>query len=187
MLLVLCLASISSAASVELKIDSMISGTQCDDYMGIPSYEPSTWLKIGFVAHGFPTDMPGGIFGLETDISGTGGSGASPGHNAGWQGLCDDGTPGAAPSILSDMDLNHGTATSGMANEILLAWVEFHVPDLPFSTIITLTAENFRIHNAFNIDLTGYTGPDALEIHICPEPMTVALLGLGGLFLRRRK
>ena len=33
----------------------------------------------------------------------------------------------------------------------------------------------------------GYTVVDTLTIHQIPEPMTVALLGLGGLFLRRRK
>ena len=34
----------------------------------------------------------------------------------------------------------------------------------------------------------GYTAPvDTLTIHQVPEPMTIALLGLGGLFLRRRK
>ena len=33
-----------------------------------------------------------------------------------------------------------------------------------------------------------YVNPaDALVIHQTPEPMTIALLGLGGLFLRRRK
>jgi len=34
----------------------------------------------------------------------------------------------------------------------------------------------------------GFSVVDALTIHqVIPEPMTVALLGLGGLFLRRRK
>ena len=35
-------------------------------------------------------------------------------------------------------------------------------------------------------DATGYIVLDSLVIHQ-PEPMTIALLGLGGLFLRRRK
>ena len=38
-------------------------------------------------------------------------------------------------------------------------------------------------------DDTGYlTGTiDTITVHQIPEPMTIALLGLGGLFLRRRK
>jgi len=38
----------------------------------------------------------------------------------------------------------------------------------------------------FNLTLTMVYG-GALEIHVVPEPITIALLGLGGLFLRRRK
>ena len=34
---------------------------------------------------------------------------------------------------------------------------------------------------------TGFTAVPSLELNVIPEPMTLALLGLGGLFLRRRK
>jgi hypothetical protein len=55
----------------------------------------------------------------------------------------------------------------------------FHVPELPASTYI-------------DIDTTGVYGGALVDnldarIHVTPEPMTVMLLGLGGLFLRRRK
>ena len=61
-----------------------------------------------------------------------------------------------------------------------VAWeYEFHVPEAPASTEIYLTF------------LGQYDGADASRfnttLHIIPEPMTVALLGLGGLLLRRRK
>jgi hypothetical protein len=36
-------------------------------------------------------------------------------------------------------------------------------------------------------DESGYPTVDTLTINIIPEPMTIALLGLGGLFLRRRR
>ena len=36
-------------------------------------------------------------------------------------------------------------------------------------------------------DSTGMTIIDSILIHQIPEPITIALLGLGGLFLRRRK
>jgi hypothetical protein len=57
---------------------------------------------------------------------------------------------------------------------------DFHIPNYKkYSDII-------------NIDLQGLYGQQDLsglstEIHVTPEPITVALLGLGGLFLRRRK
>jgi len=41
-----------------------------------------------------------------------------------------------------------------------------------------------------NLYVTDWTTPtliDSVVIHQIPEPMTIALLGLGGLFLRRRK
>jgi hypothetical protein len=58
-------------------------------------------------------------------------------------------------------------------------WFEFHVAGEPSDIII--------------IELTGLYGAQqdmslwGTELHITPEPMTIALLGLGGLFLRRRK
>lgn len=62
---------------------------------------------------------------------------------------------------------------------------EFHVPDLPWSTIIFVDPIGLQLFDKFNAPLPSDVIP--LEIHVSPEPMTVALLGLGGLFLRRRK
>ena len=55
---------------------------------------------------------------------------------------------------------------------------EFHVPDLPVSTEIVI---DYEILYSIN----GVSGSETL--HVIPEPATIALLGLGGLFLRRRK
>lgn len=63
--------------------------------------------------------------------------------------------------------------------------VTFHVPQLPDSGMII-----------FDFLAGAYNGPLATEgqdewgyaaLHVTPEPMSMALLGLGGLFLRRRK
>jgi hypothetical protein len=60
---------------------------------------------------------------------------------------------------------------------------EFHVPDLPESTLIVIDDIGFV---SFLGETENINDVKSLVIHT-PEPLTIALLGLGGLFLRRRK
>jgi hypothetical protein len=62
---------------------------------------------------------------------------------------------------------------------------EFHVPDVPWSTYITICTSGSGEVTDFDLGTTVQIDP--LTIHVVPEPMTIALLGLGGLFLRRRR
>ncbi len=62
---------------------------------------------------------------------------------------------------------------------------EYHVPNVEPSTIITI-ATGAGVNEAYDTNFSAIA-VDSLAIHVIPEPMTIALLGLGGLFLRRRK
>ena len=43
------------------------------------------------------------------------------------------------------------------------------------------------VNGTYTVGSDSYGTNDTLTITVIPEPMTIALLGLGGLFLRRRK
>ena len=77
--------------------------------------------------------------------------------------------------------MNMGNSPTG---DIL--WFEFHVPELDPSTYIVIDPVQGSWNGVFAV--AGDADGLAYEVlHVIPEPMTIALLGLGGLFLRRRK
>jgi hypothetical protein len=66
------------------------------------------------------------------------------------------------------------------AGSTIFNWIDFHCEGGPGDAIITLYE-----FDGDTGDLLGVL--DQVIIHQIPEPITMALLGLGGLFLRRRK
>jgi len=81
----------------------------------------------------------------------------------------------AGSTLISSADITAGT---------VLWSFEYHVPDLPPSTTIQFGYYAVDVASGdYSHDVTTIGMP---TIHIVPEPMTIALLGLGGLFLRRR-
>jgi hypothetical protein len=93
--------------------------------------------------------------------------------------------------LVEYMSANVTSVPTVPATGVLYSF-EYHVPDVPHSTIITIETyadgSNYFLPWIDFLDgswAEGHLAP--LEIHVTPEPMTVALLGLGGLFLRRRK
>ena len=181
--LVLALSSMATAAMVGLEVTE---GASTGSFEGIPSYEDSTWITISLVESDFGTGYSDGIFQITIDkATATAGTGASPGLNSGFNDTIgkDPGTPGPATDVVTDV---FGSVTmGGSAVTGTLWWFDLHVSG-DWSDIIVIDLDGLVLGNAMGGDLT-YTGPDSLEIHVTPEPMTIALLGLGGLFLRRRK
>jgi len=65
---------------------------------------------------------------------------------------------------------------------------EFHIPDIMWSTIITISLDGLSLKNlGYNDPVPYYTQSTLLELHLAvPEPATFLLFGLGGLLLRKR-
>jgi len=67
----------------------------------------------------------------------------------------------------------------------------YHVPTLPTSSYITVASFDDGGNNWFAPDVIyvggRWDGTISTVLHVTPEPMTIGLLGIGGLFLRRRK
>jgi hypothetical protein len=178
-LLVLVIASAASAGTAWLEVDPQDQK---------PSYSFSDIITINLVGDPGITGVQ--LDALASDNGGTAGSPLflndilsdlrSPGYLVNQGGILLNYVTGSAP---------FGSAGVPPGDP---AWsFEFHVPDVPPSTeIIIFPFVDYDL-GYFDpmISFSDYSmamdvGP--LIIHV-PEPMTIALLGLGGLFLRRRK
>jgi len=99
-----------------------------------------------------------------------------------------------ATNPVSTFQGSQGTGDPAPLGQDLL-WFDYVVPDLTIGTILTI--ETFNVNDAYPASLKNFVKGDAgspilttvgsMDITIVPEPMTVLLLGLGGLFLRRRR
>jgi hypothetical protein len=185
LVLVLCLAA--SASALDINGLRVAPDDQKDHY------EHSDWITIelfldldsGELANSFVMDSL-------REGSPSPGTAASPALDTRWS-SGSGGTLGTSPELVS---FAYGAIISPDPDIEGVLWsMEYHVPDVPDSTWIEIYPYVSSAEWYFaEISITGaggvsYTVPiDGLLIHVIPEPMTVALLGLGGLVaLRRRK
>ena len=185
LVLVFCLAATASAVDIHgLRVAS-------DDAK--VHYEPSDWITIelyldldsGELTNSFVMDSL-------REGSPVAGTAASPALAGGWGGNGSPGTLGSSPELISFAYAS--VISPSVPFEGVLWSMEYHVPDVPDSTWIEIYPYISSVEWYFaeiSISETGggsYTVPiEGVLIHV-PEPMTVALLGLGGLVaLRRRK
>jgi len=160
---------------------------------------PSDIIRISIVA-----DFDAKALGIRQINDGVPGTTALPTGEAGVGGVNSLFTlaPQAGAQYLVNMDhvLFRNTAGNAIGGSLIsgsvpagqeLAWFTYHVPQVPFSTLIliepvavgTTAAGIPGVTNTANVKttLTGVT------LHVVPEPMTLSLLALGGLALLRRR
>jgi len=149
-------------------------------------YLPSANITIQVVEDTFDV----GQFGINYVNTDNGGTASAPALNARLTEIApvNAGTVVNAGGILLQAVIGSvdyfGTIGGDLAAGTVLYTFTYHVPDVPYSTMINITFAGVSIADSFYTNSTdAITG---VGIHVIPEPMTMGLLGLGGLFLRRR-
>jgi len=173
LILVLGVVNMASGAFV---LDIKVNG---DDWDGQSPVVPSDIISLG-LRH--DASLGGGILNSNVNVSDGDPSSASFSDPAsGW--LLAGGEMYEQDHGF-DMFFNGAVLFPRAAADI---WhVEFHVPDLDASSYIIIDA-NGGYWDGSNADEGSGDGLPYAMIHVIPEPMTMSLLGLGGLALIRRR
>ena len=100
----------------------------------------------------------------------------------------------APPSISGAYNTYYGSTTSTDSYAVDM-WHAFHAPGSPTAFVGVGVLSEFELNvtdlsTDIQIDMfdsSWFQTSSGVTLTLIPEPMTMALLGLGGLFLRRRK
>jgi hypothetical protein len=165
MFVVLGMASMASAA---VTVDVHVNGQQWD---GSSSVSPSDIVSVWYFESANP--FSGGFTGFNLNVS----DGDYVADSLGVLG-------GALFGGLNATDATNGFDIGGAASYFNadtaggIVHFEFHVPNLPDSSVILIrqTAGTW-----------GGGDFPSTDIHVTPEPVTMSMLGLGGLALLRRR
>ena len=175
LMLVLGLASVANAQTGTIRVDPQDAAD---------SYYPSDIITIEIVA-----DYGVGTLTIDDITTDTGGTASAPALGteiaAGY--VVQPGTLVNAGGILVSDIAGDGGGAMGTVPAGNTVWTfEYHVPDVEEpSTYITIGVNNINMTDQYYGNWVTDVG--SVVIHVVPEPMTIALLGLGGLFLRRRR
>lgn len=174
---VLAMASVANAA-LKISVDGVVSPAETEVYVDYPS--GTAVIDIHAV------NQVGAVLGWLT-IQGPGSIDASSPTYL-WEQSAVENMPDPGPIIdqfcdilgvcgivdIIDITVQDISEPFTDPDGLVIDGLQFHCADDGDVTLILWNAETFEIM-------------DTVVIHQVPEPMTFALLGLGGLFLRRRR
>ena len=173
LILVVALSSYASAALIGLQISSL-NGEPIDPVSEITIF-PSDVINFDIV---YTSEGAGNLFVLDTGVV-VDGPGTLDLTDLTWP--YNEGFNQVVDNIINTASFN------GMGDGILVDHLLLHCDDFG-DVIISLAPTNIGGTGTIHMDYSSFAGEwGSILVHQIPEPMTMALLGLGGLALIRRR